>query len=248
MFPGDATHARLVLVAVIAAAVAAGAALADRAPRVTFAQPPQVASSGAPLAPSLCPPGSLPDDGVCIPVPPPERATLHASSSERIPRRPDRPPEYARYELPVDHAASIADLGESAAPDGGVKPSGIGIQVAPGRAVSAVTLDGQDGPARIVYEGTLWGPTVVTLHTVHAGGVTQQYLVALAGLATLLPRALDETVSAGAQLGTSGASQLILETRLLRPGVDVRPLSAASMLAEGASVATDPRNVLSTAR
>jgi hypothetical protein len=188
----------------------------------------------------------LPDDGVCIPVPPPERTALRGASPERIPRRPDRPPEYARYVLPVQHAVSIAELGEGTAADGGVRPSGIGIQVAPGVPVDAVGLDGQDGPARVVYEGILWGPTIVTLHTVRAGGATQQYLVAFAGLGSLRPHAVDETVSAGAELGTSGASALVVETRLVHPGVDVRSAPPSTLLTDGVSAGTDPRNVLST--
>ena len=238
------SSARLVAVAAIAAAVAAATALVRQEPRVSVAEAPHGSGSGSSLAPSLCPPGSLPDNGVCIPVPPPERAASHATSSERIPRRPDRPPEYARYALPVERVASIAELGDGEGADGGVHPSGIVLRSDPGAPVAAIGLDGQEGPAQIAYEGRIWGPTVVTLHTVREHGVTDRYAVALGGLGNLRPLAEGEVVSPGAELGKTGASELIVETRLLRPGIDVRPLSAAALLSDASSVPTDPRNVL----
>ena len=148
--------------------------------------------------------------------------------------------------LPVEHAASIAELGERRAADGGLLPSGIGIGVDPSTPVIVPALDGQDGPSRVVYEGVLWGPTVVTLHTVRAGGATEQYLVALGGLGSFRPRSAGDTVERGAELGKTGNSELVLEARLLRPGIDVRPLGAAAMLSDAVSVPTDVRNVLGT--
>ncbi len=235
----------LVVAAALAAAAAAVAALAGRTPRVTFAGPPRASSSATALAPSLCPPGSLPDNGVCIPVPAPERAAPGAATTERIPRRPDRPPEYTRYALPVEHVASVAELGDRVAPDGGALPSGIGLAVDPGASVTAPALDGQEGPARVAYAGPLWGPTLITLHTVRERGEPHRYLVALGRLGTLKPRAAGDDVAPGAELGKTGASELILETRLLRPGIDPRPLSAAALLSDASSAPTDPRNVLS---
>ena len=237
------TTTGLVVLAVIAAAVAGASALGGRAPRVSEAAP---APSGASLPASLCPPGSLPDDGVCIPVPSPEHVALRSGTDERIPRRPDRPAEYARYELPVARAASIAELGDRSGPDGGARPSGIGIQVEQGAQVSAIALDGQEGAARVVYEGPLWGPSIVTLHQVRVGTVTERYLVAIAGLGSLKPRAVDDDVSPGAVLGTMGSSELVLETRLLRAGVDLRGVASAALMTESTSIAIDPRNVLSS--
>lgn len=235
----------LVAAAVIAAAAAAIAALAGRPPRISFARAPASSATAAALAPSLCPPGSLPDNGVCIPVPPPEHATPHVESSERIPRRPDRPPEYARYALPVERVSSFAELGDRVAPDGGALPSGVALRTDPGTPVTALALEGQAGPAHVAYAGPLWGPTVITLHTVRERGVSREYVVALAGLGSLRPRSPGEDVAAGAELGKTSASELIVETRLLRPGIDARPLSAAALLSEANSVPTDPRNVLS---
>jgi hypothetical protein len=241
--PEAGSRTPLVAAAVLAAAAAAAGALAGRPPRISFALAPSASASAA-LAPSLCPPGSLPDNGVCIPVPPPERAAPHVASSERIPRRPDRPPEYARYVLPVERVSSFAELGDRMAVDGGALPSGVALRTDPGVPVDAVALEGQEGPARLAYAGPLWGPTVITLHNVRERGVSRQYAVALAGLASLRPRVVGEDVAAGAELGKTSTSELIVETRLLRPGIDPRPLSAAALLSEANSAPTDPRNVL----
>ncbi|HEX4335867.1 MAG TPA: hypothetical protein VH062_08140 [Polyangiaceae bacterium] len=245
---GDGKNASLVFVAAAAAAVAAFAVLGGRDPRVSLAPAPSASAAGSRLAASLCPPGSLPDDGVCIPVPPPERAALNVTGADRIPRRPERPPEYGRYALPVEGVLSVAELGESALPDGGTRPSGVALGVAANTPVSAVELEGQDGPSRLVYAGPLWGPTVVTLHTVRARNGAEQYLVALAQLGSLRPHAVGDTLSGGATLGTSGTAPVVLETRLVRSGVDVRTLAASALLATGASSAVDARNVLSVKR
>jgi hypothetical protein len=234
----------LVVAAVLAAAAAAVAAITGRTPRVSFVGPPRSSPSATALAPSLCPPGSLPDNGVCIPVPPPERAAPGVAATERIPRRPDRPPEYGRYALPVERVISVAELGDRVAPDGGALPSGIGLAVDPGVSVTALALEGQEGPARVAYEGALWGPTIVTLYTVRERGEPNRYVVALARLGSLKPRAAGDDVAPGAELGKTGASELIVETRLLRPGIDPRPLSAAALLSDASSAPTDPRNVL----
>ena len=64
--------------------------------------------------PSLCPPGTLPDANVCIPVPSETaggealdpQAGAHRDRSgrwrmyEQIPRRPERPADYRRYHCP----------------------------------------------------------------------------------------------------------------------------------------------------
>jgi hypothetical protein len=144
----------------------------------------------------------------------------------------------------VERVASVAELGDRVAPDGGALPSGIGLAADPGMPVAALALDGQEGPARVAYEGPLWGPTVITLHTVRERGAAYQYVVALARLGSTKPRAVGDDVAAGAELGKTGGSELIVETRLLRPGIDPRPLSAAALLSDASSVPTDPRNVL----
>ena len=235
---------RPVLVAAIAAAVVAAiATLGGRAPRVTLT-PPRPMTSATPAPVSLCPPGSLPDDGVCIPVPPPDRGATRVRPAESIPRRPDRDPEYDRYVLPVEHATSIAELGERASADGGALPSGIAIQTEPGTRITVPTLEGQEGPAQVVYAGPFWGTTVVTAHTVRAGGATERYLVALGKLGSARALSSGELASPGAQLGTAGSSLLVLATRLVRPGIELRELSAGGLLSDAVSVPVDPRNVL----
>jgi hypothetical protein len=233
--------------ALAAAAVAALAALGGHGSRATRVPETAPARSGAPLALSLCPPGSLPDDGVCIPAPSPRRATT-PRGTERIPRRPDRAVEYGQYALPLEHVVSVAELGEQAAPDGGALPSGIAVEGAPGAAVSAVALEGQEGPATVLYRGSYWGLTVVTLHSVQVGGRKQQYVVTVGRLGSARPLDTGATVAQGGTLGTLGAAApalVVLQTRLLRPGIDdVRGMSPAALNDAANSVPTDPRNVL----
>lgn len=232
--------------ALAAAVVAAIATLGGRASRVTPA-PRRQAPSAASAPVSLCPPGSLPDDGVCIPVPPPGRTAIRSRVVESIPRRPDREPEYTRYALPVVHAISVAELGERAAADGGVLPSGIALQTDPGSEVAVPSLKGQDGPAEVLFAGGFWGPTVITAHTVQEGGVTQRYLIALGGLGTVRPLPAGESAAPGALLGTAGRAPVILEARLVRPGIELQGLGAPALLNDANSVPTDPRNVLAQA-
>mgnify|MGYP003433931761 FL=1 len=73
------------------------------------------APAGSPALSSACPPGTLPDQGVCIPVPRDptggaeltQEQNLHRDRSgawrlyDQIPRRPERPSDYRRYRWPV---------------------------------------------------------------------------------------------------------------------------------------------------
>src|SRR5690348_3929778 len=114
------------MVTLVSAVGAAYAVLGD-GPRRPWRTLSRSAPSAAAVGPSLCPPGTLPDQGVCIPAPLPGARRASPRRTDAVPRRPDRPPEYARYALPVARAVSIEDpLGRSPA-DGGPPPSGIGI-------------------------------------------------------------------------------------------------------------------------
>src|SRR5262249_50546948 len=137
----------LLFVAVAAAALAAAVA---RSPRFRPPRGATQAPASASLPPSLCPPGSLPDEGVCIPVPEPRNASTRARAS--IPRRPDRDPSFARYAMPVA-GASVADDVDT--PDAGASRDGITLNAPAGAAVASVPLEGQSGPTTVVYAGAL---------------------------------------------------------------------------------------------
>jgi hypothetical protein len=147
--------------------------------------------------------------------------------------------------LPVEHPLSIAELGERASADGGALPSGIAIQTEPGAAVTVPALEDQDGPALVAFAGSFWGPTVITVHTVRTGGEPQRYLVTVAKLGTARPIAAGDPAAPGTELGKAGPSLLVLETRLVRPGTELRDLTTAYALLDDANtVPIDPRNIL----
>jgi hypothetical protein len=232
-------------IAVIAAVAAAYGVVAGGSPRPWRVETSGAAARAPAVGPSLCPPGTLPDDGVCIPAPLPGARRATARRTDAVPRRPDRPVEYTRYTLPVEHVTSIEDPLGRAPGDAGMPVSGIGIATEAGAAVSAVTLERQEGPARVAFTGRLFGPTVITVHTVATGAAPDEYLVVTAALGSLRPLGVGDPVAAGAELGRAGSSPLVFDTRLVRRGVDLRALTPAALLDDATSVPTDPRNVLS---
>jgi murein DD-endopeptidase MepM/ murein hydrolase activator NlpD len=160
-----------------------------------------VASSAALSAP--CPPGTLPDGGVCVPVPSgelggealTEQKGFHHDRKGRlriydqIPRRPERPADYRRYVLPIpplpgqSFVSSGYDLDQ---PDEeqrrGAELSAVGhggIDLAQKRhtKVSLVALENQAGDASVLYVGKLFGNSVVTQHALREGGALRDYLV-----------------------------------------------------------------------
>src|SRR5260221_9813603 len=178
------------VIAAVAALVAAVGGSGPRpAPRPS--RPDSERTAGV-VPVSVCPRGSLPDEGVCIPVPPPGgRLARGLGAAERIPRRPDRDASYSRYRLPVTAPSSVSE-GAVPAPDGGVALWGIGLAARPGAPVIAVALEGQSGAASVVYAGPAWGGAVVTRHVVEIAGQRQEYLVLVGGLSSPLPLAPAE--------------------------------------------------------
>jgi hypothetical protein len=113
--------------------------------------------------------------------------------------------------------------------------------------VRAVPLEGQDGPATIVYVGPLVGATVVTRHRVNAAGRQSEYLVVTGNLTHVPALAARQEVPPGAPLGSAGSAPVYFETRLIRAGVDVWSLAPDDLLGDAASVSVDPRNVAARA-
>jgi hypothetical protein len=229
--------------AAIAASILALAALGRHARRA--ATPDRTRPVGA--APSaraaLCPAGTLPDEGVCIPVP--RRVALAprapADAEGRIARRPDRPADYLRYVLPFEaRAVEAPSLGGD---DGGLSPGSVVLVTPAGTVVHALTLEGQDGPATALFAGPLVGLTVVTQHVVETGGRRRVLLVVLGNLATVSVVA-HATVSGSDVLGTTGGTPLSLAVRAVRDGIDVDALSGPELLDDANSVPEDARNVL----
>jgi hypothetical protein len=239
------------LAAVLAAVLAAAAALSGGGLRSAAGL--GVAASSASAPPTFCPPNSLPDDGVCIPVPRPgapddSRRAARDGTEDAVPRRPDRDPDYARYVFPVPAPVSVVPAAR--APElaslGGTALRGVAVRAAPDGAVRVPRLEGQEGPASVVFEGALAGQTLVTRHAVRAGARREDVLVVLGNLAdarALAPK--EELGDADAVAKTRGT--LYLECRLVRPGVDVATLAPERLLDDAVTVSTDVRNVLARA-
>ena len=196
-----------VLLALFAATASAiGGRLPKLAPPHVQKSPTQTAVAvealAAPRAP--CPPGTLPDADVCIPVPEALTQDGEALSLEHnahrtrggawaeydeIPRRPERPNKYRLYRYPVDiskHPDFLLSGFDLNLPDvdqrrGGklrlVGHGGIDIGARRGTEVRLVALEHQQGNADVLYVGPLIGNTVVTRHQLRESGTLREYLV-----------------------------------------------------------------------
>jgi murein DD-endopeptidase MepM/ murein hydrolase activator NlpD len=153
---------------------------------------------------SVCPPGSLPDADVCVPIPADDDVGGEELSAfggghhdkrgrfrtyEQIPRRPDRPAEYEVYRYPVATAKNARltmsgydlDRPEDEQRRGRkfshVGHGGIDLAAPRGAEVRVVALDHQEGDAEVLFVGKLFGTTVVTKHTLREGGRLRSYVV-----------------------------------------------------------------------
>jgi hypothetical protein len=228
---------RAALVATALSVLAAAAALSRPAlgPRAPDAAPSASVGLG-----SQCPPGTLPDGEVCIPVPPPGAGALGQpkekppeATGEVIPRQPDREADYARYRWPVAWLVGVASADESRAE--------LTLPQASGTEVRLVSVEGQEGMVRVVFAGELRGKTVVTRH----GTKDRAYLLVHAGLESVAVRVGDE-LRAGAKLGTTG-ERFTFAVRRVRSGVDVTTLTPSELLDDAHGVACDARNVMAVA-
>jgi len=248
----------LVRAGIAAAVLAAIAAAVDRplAPVLVTADGPAANSAGAATLLRPCPPGSLLDNQVCVPVPAPSSSEDTAGAVgnwqiyDRLPRRPDRPADPRRYRWPVTAVAAFDPSPLGAA---GAIPLDALLLVAPiATPVTAPSLEHQRGKAAVLYSGPLIGQTVVTEHRVLEGTQEQLYVALVGNLASIATRAGVE-LDARAKLGTvgdsarRGVSGLHLEIRRVRQGVDVRALQPDEFRSRAHTIACDARNVLALA-
>jgi murein DD-endopeptidase MepM/ murein hydrolase activator NlpD len=150
-----------------------------------------------------CPARTLPDGGVCVPVPElvlggealsEQRSAHHDRAGQlrvydQIPRRPERPLDYRAYQLPVptlpqqSFVTSGYDLDQpDAAQRRGrelkaVGHGGIDLAQKRGAPVTLVPLEHQVGDADVLHVGKLFGNSVVTHHAVRESGSVRDYLV-----------------------------------------------------------------------
>jgi murein DD-endopeptidase MepM/ murein hydrolase activator NlpD len=230
-------------------------------------------SGGAPS----CPRRTLPDGGVCVPVPnastggealAEQRAQHHDRRGhlriyDQIPRRPERPADYRKYELPVaplpqqSFVTSGYDLDlpddeqRRGAEMKAVGHGGIDLAQKRGTPVALVPLEHQVGDADVLFVGKLFGNSVVTHHAVREQSTLRDYLVIhghlekpASGLArgATLPR--GAIVGYVGDSGSPGVVHLHLEIRRTREGVSINALGPGELTHNSKTVACDPRNVL----
>ncbi|HXK19996.1 MAG TPA: M23 family metallopeptidase [Polyangiaceae bacterium] len=224
-----------------------------------------------------CPPDTLPDGGVCVPVPDitlggealaEQRAAHHDRDGrlrvyDQIPRRPERPADYRKYQLPVPALPQQSfvtsgydlDLPDEEQRRGAemkaVGHGGIDLAQKRGTQVALVALEHQVGDADVLLVGKLFGNSVVTHHAVREGNALRDYLVIYGHLekpASGLTR--GATLPAGAIVGYVGDSgspgvvHLHVEVRRAREGVVLSALGPGELAHNSKTVACDPRNVL----
>lgn len=162
---------------------------------------------------SPCPPGTLPDANVCIPVPVGGRGgdellserNSHREKSgawrfyDQIPRRPERPSDYRRYRLPVaptknqNLVVSGYDLDRPdeqqrrGASMKAIGHGGIDIAQKRGSEVRLVNLEHQVGDAEVLFVGEVFGNSVVTRHALREGGRLREYVIVFGHLEGAAP-------------------------------------------------------------
>jgi murein DD-endopeptidase MepM/ murein hydrolase activator NlpD len=256
----------------------------DEAPSAPANRP--VLGADARVSPSPCARGSLPDgDGpaaACVRLPedgegsePPAESVSNSHRDregrwvvyDQIPRRPDRPADYDayRYPVPCDHGCVMSgyDLDR---PDEfqrrgrrlrQVGHGALDLAAPRGTPVSAVELVHQQGPSELLYVGTLFGNSVISLHTLREGATLRDYIVLVGHLdayaANLQP---GSPLHAGDLVGTVGDSgspglvHLHLEVRRVRGDLankgELERLAREdpAALVGSATIVCDPRNVL----
>jgi murein DD-endopeptidase MepM/ murein hydrolase activator NlpD len=225
--------------------------------------------TSSPLAPTLCPAGSLPDGDVCVrlaadddgPEAEPAENAHHDRRGrwivyDQIPRRPERPADYDAYRYPVPCAKACVVSGyDLDRPDEsqrrGARLSHVGhgavdLPQKKGTPVTLVPLEHQEGDAEVVFVGPLFGTTVITRHTVREGGQLRDYLLLFGHLDAPAPglapgAALREGELVGF-VGDTGSPELVhlhLEARRVRTGVDLGKLAGAAWGGGAAMIANE---------
>jgi len=219
-----------------------------------------VRASSHPLR-SRCPRATLPDEGVCIPVPVRWAGKTTAAAKKRgpsaqpsIPRRPDRPVDHERYRWPVpllpDGALSSAEL-DLPSLAVGMAATGLALAQESGTKVELVALAGQAAEADVLYVGDLVGITVVTRHPVREGGRLRDYLAVFGQLEDVAP-SLERgcNVRDGSVIGhvdgsePGGQAYLYFEIRRVRHNVSANELPYHQLTLAAYTIPCDPRNVL----
>lgn len=223
-----------------------------------------------------CPRGTLPDMGVCVHVSPDDdfstgevEPNAHHDRRGRyvvydqIPRRPDRPADYDAYRYPIPPGMagghSVISGYDLDKPDDrqrrgrtlhAVGHGAVDLPQAKGTPIAMIALDHQEGDAKVVFVGSLFGNTVITLHMLREASGLREYVLLFGHLDAPSPGlAKGSVVREGDVVGTvgdSGSPELVhlhLEARRVREGRDMEKAEGGEAILDE-SIVTDPRNVL----
>jgi hypothetical protein len=184
---------------------------------------------------ATCPPGTLEDHKVCIPVP----AVDHALDEDFVPRLPDRPEKFEAYALPIDGEARAGALEDAPLP-ARFRLGGTALAL---RTSSPTPLEAEDlrafGATRITELDRGGGWLVVASET-PTGGTAPPFRVVLSGLSDFRPEARPGATLPEAGVLATVSSTLWISARQLRPGAD----DSGNGWEQASSVAVDIRNVL----
>jgi len=187
-----------------------------------------------------CPPGTLQDQRVCVPVPTAQLGPSTSSALERIPLLPGRPRSFASYRLPVALPdESKKQPAPSLGADGFVE-----LELGAEQPARLIALEGQVGRATL-FEVDALAARVATLHQAVTAGREHGYLVVLGGVKPTAPTAAPGApLETTAELGNASGPALVLGVFRLRREADVASLTLELALEPAHSIAIDPRNVL----
>lgn len=236
--------------------------------------PKHVAPAAAPPITSglrpVCGLRAIPEGDHCVPLPgakqpigPAEAARTPLTAKDDataifLARRPDRPAEYASYELPIaiEGAPRVLSEGSGNARAPGER-SGVDLAATLGDKVMLATLEGDQGDTKVAFVGEDIGVTVATLHSVRDGDAVRSFVVIYGHLDRPGPGIVAGTrvkpgdvIGFAGDTGSKGVEQLYLEARQVREGalprllVDDLAIPRARLADDALSIASDVRNVL----
>ncbi len=233
----------------------------------TLAEPPKPAapaSASGPTFVTFCGPGEVPDGPSCVPVTasdekPPSKAPLDpVVVSDHIPRRPDRPADYAVFAMPLGDAEHPPVLHKRTSLD--AEADGVYVESAANAGIVALSAEGQTGPSEVIAVGeVIRGPittgrpvlTIITKNAVKDAEKERVFLFVYGNVERVAAGvSVGSRLATGAALGTAGpsgdglGSEIYFETRLLREGVGLEGLDPQRIRDPAISVAVDVRNVL----
>jgi hypothetical protein len=260
--PGMQPLVRAAVFAALVAAVGMFGLTKRKAPEPAPKVP--VVAVAPPLA-AVCGPFQLPEGDACLPIPRAGRTEgtgeldhvprALRERGEVIPKRPERPADASTYRFPL--AAGVKpivlaglDLPPGTMPDVDINPTAVLLGASSGDEVVAVTLEGQEGPAEIVFVGELVRQTIITAHMVREGGRLRQILLVHGFLERASEQAIEgSSVEDGDVIGfvgslPAGRDVLYVEARQVREGTNLSAVAPDKLLDDSTSIACDVRNVL----